>query len=275
MVVSLSETEQVTTNGVGVAKGSPGSKRPKVRRRSPLERGPVALTRVAQRRNNPRRPHLEPDELTAFFRYLSNQTAENSAVWYAYFYIMFFYGCRLSEPALVLEDDLRIGSKVKNKTITIRRLKKSNEAEGYREYVCPISPSVLECITNVLQWKKEKGLGKNPFLFPSSRSTKKVGAERLSQLRSVAGFQAVSRFTAHRMFQRVAAHLKLPTHLRHNQVMRHTRAIFLLARGVKPEEVQKRMGHSSLKMTTRYEEASKEVRGKMTPSFCECDLGGT
>jgi len=251
--------------------------RRRVRRKSPLETLPKVnqlkrngalvgktKTHLGHPRSGGAKPiapagvryHLEPEELRSFFRNIPTKS-----FWYSYFYIQYFYGCRLSEPALILDEDVNF----KKKLVLIRRLKKEQEAEGYREYVYATPPRILECVRTALAYKAVKKIEENPFLFASNRkrTTNEVGAERLSQLRNLDGWQAVSRFTAHRMFQKVARIIRLPDVLLHSHVLRHTRAVMLLAMGLTPEKVREELGHSSLNMTLRYVDVADGVRKRL------------
>ncbi len=236
-------------------------------RRSPL----APVSKAAPRREHfaeseRTRRYLEADELKAFFKHLSP-----TSFWYSYFFIQYHFGCRLSEPAYIRDADVICGKGVKagNEKIKIKRTKKSNEKAGYREIVYPADARVMRCVDVALRCKLQRGdvdtsvpmprgvaPGQgNPFLFASSRhrESESVGAERMSQLRnSEDGWQAVSRFTAFRTFKEIAVAVRLPENLRHSLVLRHTRAIVLLACGVSTEKVQYLLGHSSPKMTERY-----------------------
>jgi integrase len=170
---------------------------------------------------------------------------------------------------LILDKDVH----VKKGVIVIRRLKKAQEKDGYREYVYSADKRVLDCVDVAKRWKTHKHIEKNPFLFASNRKLKTVGAERLSQLRSLNGWQAVSRFTAHRMFQRVTTSLRFAVELRQSHVLRHTRAVMMLAAGAPPEQVQKLLGHATLRMTARYEEAAQNVRSQLSAEFLNMGLG--
>lgn len=272
--ISDKSSDKGSDKGSGSDKGRARRKSSrKVRRKSPLNqivrkhiesRAPV---KASPSPSNGTRNHWEPGELRAFFKQLPP-----SSIWYAYFYIEYFYGCRLSEPALVLDEDVTF----KQKKIVIRRLKKAQEAEGYMEQSYPADARVLDCVKTALLWKEQKHVTANPFLFASNRrrAPDSVGAERLSQLRSQPslavgddlGWQAVSRFTAHRMFNRLAAAAKIPAALRHSHVLRHTRAVMMLALGATTEQVQGLLGHSSLKMTQRYASVAEELKKKMSTS---------
>lgn len=271
---SSQSARKTRKQGGGRAKSSK-----KVRRKSPLEtlasagagkvntlkrRGYFAGREIAEAD----RMHLEPKELKAFFNRLPK-----TSYWYPYFFIQYFFGCRLSEPALILDEDVNL----QTKQIIIRRLKKQKEIEGYREHVYTLDSRVIECVKIARAWKEHRGYGSNPFLFASSRqrNTKEVGAERLSQLRNLDGQQAVSRFTAHRVFRRIGAEIKLPEPLLHSQVLRHTRAVIMLASGASVEQVQYLLGHSSLKMTQRYLGVAEgmKTKNKVDAKLVEMGLG--
>jgi len=212
------------------------------------------------------RQHLKPKELKAFFNYLPK-----TSYWYPYFFIQYFFGCRLSEPALILDEDVNL----RKGQILIRRLKKTLEKEGYREHVYALDPRVIECVKAAHVWKEKRKVTDNPFLFASNRQRENgdVGAERLSQLRNLDGWQAVSRFTAHRMFQKIGEAVKLPPNLRHSHVLRHTRAIIMLAEGASVDDVQYCLGHSSLKMTQRYMGIAETMKGHIDAKLLEMGLG--
>jgi len=240
-------------------------------RKNPLVDKPTKVNQI-QRRGyfagqeiiDKTRMHLEPAELQRFFSYMPS-----TSFWYPYFFIQYFYGCRLSEPALLLDEDV---SFEQNK-IVIRRLKKVSEAAGYKEHVYPMDPRVTECVKTAYRWKEHRHQQENPFLFPSQRKRSKTGAERLSQLRNIDGWQAVSRFTAHRVFKQIAKALKLPDNLQHSHVLRHTRATLLLASGVAEEQVQYLLGHGSVQMTRRYLGVAESMRESLDNAVLRKGLG--
>jgi integrase len=231
-----------------------------VRKNTLQRRGHFAGQEIIDSQRN----HMEPEELQRFFKSMPKRS-----IWYPYFFIQYFYGCRLSEPALILDEDVDF----KKGQIIIKRLKKKREEAGYQESVYAADSRVLEAVQTALDWKVALKEEANPFLFPSKKKTEKTGAERLSQLRHLDGFCAVSRFTAHRMFQRVAQQAKLPERLHHSHVLRHTRATLLLASGMAPEQVQHLLGHSSLRMTQRYLGIAESMRHKMSTELLQQGAG--
>lgn len=285
----------------------------KTARRSPLAR--TARTRPGpQFRPLPleedKRQHLEPQELIDFFKQLPAPKTGGSSkslvhetlpppsatYWRTYFFLQFFYGLKVSEPALVKESDFKKPGSAKAKIkakLKIRRLKKGRDpidnnaqrearakalrkgvrrvlkdAGGFDEYVYEPSACVVEAIQQMQAWKKtaRKKNDENPFLFASERHRKNtvVGIERQSQLRNVDGWQSVSRFTVNRVYRKLATEAKWPEHLRECRsipALKHTRAVFLLAAGVPIEEVRILLGHSP-KMTERYLPVANALREK-------------
>ncbi len=225
-----------------------------ITRRSPLktqvpERRPAATPKTASR------IYWEPEELRAFFR-----TMPDTSFWYQYFFIEYYFGCRLSEPALILESDYH----AKKGLITLKRLKKVKEEGGFRAHTYRVDARVRRAIEIAIRWKSELDLTENPFLFPSprKRASEDVGAERLSQLRNMDGAQAVSRFTTHRMFAARCKEAKIPKQLCHSHVLRHTRATMLLASGSSVEAVQNVLSHSTPKMTASYIVFAEQLKAK-------------
>lgn len=236
--------------------------------------GKVARSNTLRRRGkfagkeivDAQRKHLEPDELQRFFK-----TIPPTSFWHPYFYIQYIYGCRLSEPALILDEDVSFT----DKQIIIKRLKKNQEKVegGYKEHVYSADERVLNAVRIAQRWKQHNKEEENPFLFPAKKRTKAPGAERLSQLRHLDGYGAISRFTASRVFTEVAVRAKLPERLQHSHVLRHTRATLLLASGVPPQQVQFLLGHNNLKMTERYLGIAESMRTKISTDLLQQGLG--
>jgi len=244
---SVRKLERTAT---GKTRRSKRVKRLKRVKRSPIETLKMPKKKSPSARPLPGRQNLLPSELKAFFSYLPV-----TSFWHPYFFLQYFYGCHLSEPALLLDTDLD----VKKKLFTLRRLKKMRAEHGFDEIEYPADPRVVAAVKIAQRWKEQRHAIDNPFLFASNRQrdTDTVGAERLSQLRNLDGWQAVSRFTAHRMFQRVAVAVKLPEKMRYSHVLRHSRAPILFALGADAETVKDILAHSSLKMSERYETISQ------------------
>lgn len=264
MSVSQSDKANRLTKGVGAAL---------LRRQSPLLQ-PVVKKRRRRRRKKEEtpvteenRPHLYPSELKAFFKNI-----QPNSYWYSYFFIQYHFGCKLSEPALLLEEDLDFAG---NKLV-IRRLRKDEDGRGFRQCVYPMDPRIVRCLKVALSNKESRELTDNPFVFPSNRHRREdqIGSERLSQLRNLEGWQAISRFTAHRTFRKVAMGSRLPDRLRQSQhVLRHTRAVVMLSLGAPSDWVQRFLGHSSRRMTEKYRRAAMDLRGKFDAEFLSMGLG--
>lgn len=242
----------------------------KVLRKSPIDKA-VPQRRGGVSRAPAERRYLESAELIRFFKQI-----DHTSFWYSYFYIQYIYGCRLSEPALIKDEDVSF----KKKTITIKRLKKMREEGGYIEIPYLMDERVLACVLTAQKSKVHRGLlamkrvgtdaartsEENPYLFASSRhrTSEEVGAERLSALRNSDGHQSVSRFTTNRIFRGFAKAAKIPEKLQHSIVIKNTRAVMMLALGSEPGTVCFALGHTSLKMTQSFADAARIVRAKMT-----------
>lgn len=228
------------------------------------------------------RNHLEPGELAALFRVL-----DADPFWYAYFRFQYFYGCRVSEVAILLKEDVSF----EKGQVVVRRLKKKQFAkeavvwtcrkckatgklhrnqqvcsqcggpitktggaerkvgEGFSEHVYGLTPR----LTQVLQRVAPLVPPDNPWFFGAVARPARAGKDRMSQIRLLdGGWRAVSRSSADLKFRRAATAAGLPRRLAHTHVLRHTRATLLLANGAKEENVQFLLGHSSIEITRRY-----------------------
>lgn len=297
----------------------PVRSRTKTARRNPLERArkprpnPTALKALSLEPD--KRQYLEPQELLDFFAQLPAPTTPtlpsaskgyvkllhtslpppSATYWRAFFFLQFFYGLKVSEPALVKESDVNVKkAKIKLKRLKkgrdpidgdeqreqrakalranlrakgVRRWKKESEfLGGYDECTYAMPECVAEVVKNLHEWRKEKKMwADNPFLFASSRYSKKdAGFERQSHLRNDGGYRSVSRSTVNRVFRTLATNAKWPEHLRECRsvpALKHTRAVFMLAAGVPLEEVRDLLGHTP-RMTERYLPVAQALRDK-------------
>jgi integrase len=233
------------------------------------------------------REHLEPDEVQHLFSVL-----KPDPYWYGYFRLQYFFGCRISEIALLLKEDIS----AEDKGIIIRRLKKrrfplipyvddkgrkkrrldktADPGPGFREHVYTISQPLIDVI------EKVNGPRANPWLFGTRGSAAQRSStpqDRLGLLRRVTTpdgkvWRAVSRVTAHAAFVAAAEKAKLPERLRHSHVLRHTRATLMLAAGAKPEDVKELLGHASIEVTYKYLHVAKSLKLRMDTS-AELGLG--
>lgn len=223
------------------------------------------------------RKHLEPEELVRFFQVLKDPKKASyfGDFWYAYFRIQYYFGCRVSEVAVILKEDISF----KENMILIRRLKKRRkrkdengealeEGTGYSENVYGF-PEVLQHLAKkAIHSNKVKGIPmENPWLF-ASKVTGRVPtgeSDRMAQIRRIpcptGGFwRAVSRDNADEHFRTAAKIAKIPERLRHSHVLRHTRATLMLAEGAPEEDVRFLLGHSSLDTTRKYLGLAKTLR---------------
>lgn len=234
------------------------------------------------------RDHLEPAEVTRLFAVL-----KPDPYWYGYFRLQYYFGCRISEIALLLKEDVSLAEK----GIIVRRLKKrrfplvpfidekgrkrrrmdktAEPGAGFKEHVYSLTPHLVEVVENVLAVAPKT----NPWLFGSrgsAASRRATPKDRLGQLRRLESegrmWRSVSRDTAHTAFVTAAQVAKLPDRLCHSHVLRHTRATLMLAAGAKPEDVKELLGHASLDITYTYLHVAKSLKLRMDTS-AELGLG--
>lgn len=208
------------------------------------------------------RQHWEPAELKAFF-----DAVKGDPFWEPYFMIQYFWGCRVSEPALLAVSDVS----VKKKRIVITRLKKNAASEktpdGVSEDVHDLPAALIPHVKTILAWRKDNNQEGSMWLFPSKvrRGWKPEMVERLSHLRRNPDNlidAAVSRQSATRWFQKFAEEADIPDtkNLRRTHVLRHTRATLLFAGGANSDYVKRYLGHSFLSTTEKYIHAADELR---------------
>jgi integrase len=225
------------------------------------------------------RKHLEPAEVQRLFTILREPAVEDGGrvfsfgpFWHGYFAIQYFFGCRVSEVALLLKEDVSF----KTGEILIRRLKKrqfqkkgdeiKKVGDGYLECVYGMTPQLADAVRGVIEAHETLGISpKNPWLFASA-SAKGLGAgdDRMMLIRrtEIDGqtYRAVSRDTADTRFRQAATCARLPAHLRHTHTLRHTRATLALAEGMAEEDVKFLLGHGRIETTRRYLGIAKSLR---------------
>ena len=194
------------------------------------------------------REHLEPEELAALWK-----TLRPDAFWFGYFRLQYHFGCRASEVAIVLKEDvdLRTG------TVVLRRLKKRDVEEGFHEH----NYEMPEKLTTILKAVVPLVHKENPWFFGSPyRAAKKTHLKkesntghRMATIRITdGGWRAVSRSSAQNAFKEACAAAGIPANLSHTHVLRHTRGTLLFAQGAQLADVQYLLGHSDPKTTQIY-----------------------
>ena len=226
------------------------------------------------------RKHLEPSEVRRLFAVLKEPLVEDGGrrfsfgpFWFGYFAVQYYFGCRVSEVALLLKEDVSF----KTKEILIRRLKKrqwkkgedgeaKRVSDGFTESVYGMTDALSEAVQGVLDAHEALGVSsKNPWLFGSG-SLRPLGEsnDRLMLIRrtEVDGqtFRAVSRDTADSRFRQASTCARVPERLRHTHTLRHTRATLALAEGIPEEDVRFLLGHSRIETTRRYLGVAKSLR---------------
>ncbi len=194
------------------------------------------------------RMHLEPAELQAFWAAVAGD-----AFWNGYFKLQYHFGCRCSEVAILLKQDIQLDGR----EILVRRLKKRvvgeslANGEGWTLHHYTDLPEKL--ITHL---RAVSVPPKNPWFFGSAQRCHGKGEERVERMARIRiddnGWRAVSRSTAQNHFQTLATAAGIPKALRHTHVLRHTRATLLFARGAGERDVQYVLSHSSPTITRKY-----------------------
>lgn len=234
------------------------------------------------------RQHLEPTELARLFAALKDPNDDFfGPFWYGYFRLQYYFGCRVSEVAILLKEDVSFEERM----IIIRRLKKrrfkkeddgtvTEIGPGYQECVYTLSPLLEGVLQAVLDTHRVKGISEaNPWFFASTITKRlpKKESDRMAQIRRIprhgGGFwRAVSRDNADEHFRTAARKAGIQERLCHSHVLRHTRATLMLAEGAPEEDVKFLLGHSSINTTRRYLGLAKTLRLRLQTS-AELGLG--
>jgi integrase len=222
-----------------------------------------------------RRKHLEPDEVKAFFDGL-----RDNPFWLGYFTVDYYYGCRMSEVSLILNEDVSF----KTNEIIIKRLKKPQwsykleevegkkpkrvrdlsvaQTSGFREQVYQMPEKVAQVLGAV-----PHNDARNPFFFASSRKPRKGDPlERMSAIRRIGNHAAISRASVRLAFRKAAKTAGIPPRLWRSHVLRHTRATLMLATGTPEEDVKFLLDHASINTTRGYLGVAKSLRMRLQTS---------
>jgi integrase len=213
------------------------------------------------------RKHLEPDELRALFDALKGDD-----FWEPYFRISYYWGCRVSEPALIFAEEIHDGRfvlrRLKKRERTLSNGKVENEG-GFKAHSYQIPEVMAPYFEQILEWRRWTGRVSSAWLFPSTRQRAWASpGDRMAALRQNAEDptdQAVSRMTAHRRFKKAAKEAGLPDvkDLRKTHVLRHTRGTMLFANGASIDQVQYYLGHSNPNTTQIYVHEAEALRARM------------
>jgi integrase len=206
--------------------------------------------RIAEEKS---RNHLEPHELKAFWDAL-----KGDPFWNGYFRLQYYFGCRCSEVAILTRQNVSF----KTSQIMISRLKKSKKAtegKGFINHTYDLPPKLVGHL------KAARAVvipPDHPMFFGSAqRSKTNTRCEDMASIRIVKdGWRAVSRSTAQKHFLAIATAAKVPEHLRHTHVLRHTRATLLFANGAAENQVQYLLDHSSPQTTSGYIGWAKKLK---------------
>lgn len=208
------------------------------------------LTERAKEIEQASREHLEPQELASLWKALAPDP-----FWLGYFRLQYHFGCRSSEIAIVLKEDVAL-PKAGAGSIVIRRLKKRDVTEGFHQHHYEMS----DRLTDVLRAVPAHVPKDNPWFFGSRYAARKGHAatktntgRRMATIRITdGGWRSVSRSTAEKAFKAACEEAKIPANLSHTHVLRHTRGTLLFAQGAQMADVQYLLGHTDPKTTQVY-----------------------
>jgi integrase len=199
------------------------------------------------------RKYLEPMEVRALFQALSPEP-----FWTGYFRLQYYFGCRVSEPAIILKEDVEL----EKKRILIRRLKQVSRREdgGFQVRDYDLPDKLIALLRPVQKMVPDA----NPWFFGSAVRRKHAGKARMCQIRRLDdGWSSVSSASAELHFKAAASEAGIPANLAHTHVLRHTRATLMIAGGARLEDVQFLLGHTKLVTTQMYVGWAQAMRKRM------------
>lgn len=152
-----------------------------------------------------RPPYLTRDEVDMFFL-----SARRDPFWHSYFFIQYFYGLRLSDPAHIRKDDIDFD----NREIFISRGGIVPSTTVY-----PLVEEIKKEIIRVSVHLVRQGTTDGTYLFPCAKNPTEVD-------------QPISRFTANSSFDDIWKTAMLPEELSYSDVLRISRRKHLEEEGV-------------------------------------------
>lgn len=135
--------------------------------------------------------------------------ARSEPFWHAYFFIQYFYGLRLSDPASLRKDDVDF----EHEEILISR------GSAMACTVYPLVSEVKREILRVASYLLSREIIDGTYVFPSTKESSEKD-------------RAVSRFTANSFFDNIWRCAGLPSALCYTDVLRESRRNHLVERGV-------------------------------------------
>ncbi|MDX2480726.1 MAG: site-specific integrase [Desulfuromusa sp.] len=138
-----------------------------------------------------------------------------------------------------------------------------NKSKGFKRFIYTIDDNMMKVLEKIYRYNEEKGLSDNNFLFPALKKRRAgPNAARMVAIGRLGGDNAISRTTAWRAFKEACEKSDIPTNLRNDHVLRHTRATLMLADGVPEEQVQYLLGHENISTTRGYLGLANSLRAK-------------
>ena len=142
-------------------------------------------------------------------------SARQEPFWHSYFFIQYFYGLRLSDPAALRKDDIDF----EHEEIIIVRGGPSSSITVY-PLVTEIKKEVVRVSTHLVS----KGTTDGTYLFPCAKNATEVD-------------EPISRSTAHHFFDSIWARTGLPESLAYSDVLRESRRRHLQEAGLPSSEI--------------------------------------
>ena len=138
-----------------------------------------------------------------------------------------------------------------------------NGSRGFKRFLYTIDDNLMKVLERVNKHNIENSQIENNFLFPALRKRRAgSNAARMVAIGRLGGDHSISRTMAWKEFKKSCEKSEIPSKLRHDHVLRHTRATLLLADGVPEEQVQYLLGHENIATTRGYLGLANSLRAK-------------
>jgi len=167
------------------------------------------------------------------------------------------------ESEIWFNDNLEVAKVSKHPKKDGFNLRIKNGSKGYKRFLYKIDDQLMGVLDKIRIYHETKDLISNRFLFPAMRKRKEgPNAARMVKIGRLRGDNCISRTVCWRAFKEACEAAGTPESLRHDHVLRHSRATLLLADGVPEEQVMYTLGHESVLTTRRYLGLANALRAK-------------
>lgn len=144
---------------------------------------------------------VRPEYLTRDEIYLFFLSSRQEPFWHSYFYIQYFYGLRLSDPASIRKEDIDF----EHNEILITRGGTTPSITVY-----PLIDEIRREIVRVSVYLVSKGTTDGTYLFPCAKNSPETD-------------EPISRSTAHHSFEAIWSRSGLPKALAYSDILRESR----------------------------------------------------